>query len=236
VSVAVIIPALDEEESIATVVNSARAATCTPLVVVVDNGSKDATAARAAEAGATVVREARRGYGAACLRGIKALPNACSVVVFLDGDGSDDIAAMPRLVNPVLRGTADFVIGSRTLGQCQPGAMTPQQHVGNLVASFWLRRRFALPATDLGPFRAIRRDALASLDMHDTGYGWTVEMQIKAAHSRLRYLEVPVDYKKRTGRSKVSGTLRGAVGAGIKILGLLAWHDVLKSRMPHRSR
>lgn len=221
----VIIPALDEALSIGAVVtNIARCGVRT--VVVVDNGSTDATAAVAQAAGAQVVREPRRGYGQACLAGIAALPADCEVVVFLDGDGSDSPASLAALLEPIASGQADLVIGSRTLGAAEPGALTLQQRVGNKIAATWLRRRFGQPATDLGPFRAIRRESLERLKMSDPDYGWTVEMQISAARLKLRYAEVPVPYRRRIGKSKVSGTLRGAVGATIKILGLLAWHDL----------
>ena len=133
---------------------------------------------------------------------------------------------LPLLLAPIEAGRADLVIGSRTLGTAEPGALTLQQRLGNRIASAWLRNRFGQPATDLGPFRAIRRESLQRLSMSDTDYGWTIEMQIAAARLGLRYAEVPVLYRRRIGRSKVSGTVRGAVGAGIKILGLLAWHDL----------
>lgn len=225
----VVIPALDEERAIAQVVG----ALPRPLVrdvYVVDNGSRDRTAERARAAGARIVTEPRRGYGSACLAGIAALPADTEVVVFVDADGSDDPSELPGLVAPILDGRADLVLGSRTLGEAEPGALTPQQRVGNAIACAWLRARFGQPATDLGPFRAIRRAALDALQMRDTSYGWTVEMQIKAARRGLRYAEVPARYRRRIGVSKVSGTVRGVVGAGGKILGLLAWYDLVDRR------
>lgn len=226
----VIIPALNEARSIGEVVR----ALPRPLVrsvIVVDNGSTDGTAERARDAGAEVVVEPHRGYGSACLSGIRSLPPDTDVVVFLDADGSDDPSVLPRLVEPIVTGRADFVVGSRALGNAEPGALTVQQRVGNAVAARWLRLRFGLPATDLGPFRAIRRSCLEELSMADRNYGWTVEMQLKAARKGLRYTEVPVPYRRRReGASKVAGTVRGTLGATFKILGLLAWHDLVRPR------
>ncbi|MFH1808747.1 MAG: glycosyltransferase family 2 protein [Pseudomonadota bacterium] len=224
-----IIPALDEERSIGQVV---RAVLKPPLreVLVVNNGSRDGTAAHAQEAGARVITELRRGYGSACLAGIAALRCDTDIVVFLDGDGSDDPSMITPLLQPILDDRADLVIGSRTLGALESGALSPQQRIGNAIAAHWLHRRFDLRATDLGPFRAIRARSLRALKMCDRDYGWTVEMQIKAARQGLRYAEIPVPYRRRIGRSKVSGTLRGTLGASYKILSLLLWHDVLQGR------
>ncbi len=228
----VIIPALDEAETIQSVIGSLPRPVVRNIIVV-DNGSTDGTADRAREAGAQVVAEPRRGYGAACLAGIRSLPHDTDVVVFLDADGSDDPSCLPRLLEPIARDRADLVIGSRVLGRAEPGALTLQQRIGNRVATAWLRRRFALPATDLGPFRAIRRASLDALGMTDRSYGWTVEMQLRAARKGLRYAEVPVPYRRRKGgASKVAGTVRGTVGATVKILGLLAWHDLVRPRPP----
>lgn len=227
----VIIPALNEAASIGRVV---RGIPRPPVrtVIVVDNGSVDLTAAAARAAGAAVVLERRRGYGSACLAGIRMLPSDTDVVVFMDGDGSDDAAQIAHLVAPIVEGRADLVVGSRTAAAARAGTLTVPQRIGNVVASSWLRLRFGMPATDLGPFRAIRRVALDELAMSDPDYGWTVEMQIKAARRGLRYVEVPVPCRPRqAGTSKVSGTLRGTVGATIKILGLLAWHDVVRPRL-----
>jgi len=221
----VVIPALNEAAAIGGVVR----AISRPLVrdvYVVDNGSTDGTADIAREAGAKVVSEPRRGYGAACLAGIAALPSDTDIVVFIDADGSDEPSELAALISPIVEDRADLVIGSRALGAVQAGALTPQQRVGNAIAATWLRTRFGLPATDLGPFRAIRRSSLAAIGMVDTNYGWTVEMQIKAAQHGLRYAEVPAAYKRRIGESKVSGTVRGVLGASYKILGLLAWYDL----------
>jgi glycosyltransferase involved in cell wall biosynthesis len=224
----VVIPALDEAASVAAVV---RALPRPPVrtVVVVDNGSRDGTAGAARRAGATVVAEPRRGYGSACLAGLRALPADTGVVVFLDADGSDDPAFLPALVAPILAGRADLVVGARV--GVEPGAFTPPQRLGNALAARWLRARFGLAASDLGPFRAVRRAALDRLGMSDRGYGWTVEMQIKAARAGLAYAEVPVPYRRRgAGASKISGTVRGTLGAGLTILALLARHDLLAER------
>jgi glycosyltransferase involved in cell wall biosynthesis len=213
--IGVVIPALDEERAIGRVI--ADIPDWVDQIIVADNGSRDATASVAEAAGAIVVREPERGYGAACLRGIAALTDI-GVVVFLDGDYSDHPQEMAALVDPILQGKADMVIGSRVTGQLARGALTPQQRFGNwlacrLIALFW-RVRY----TDLGPFRAISRPALQALAMADRNYGWTVEMQIKGAQNKLRALEVPVSYRPRIGVSKVSGTIKGTVLAGVTIL------------------
>jgi glycosyltransferase involved in cell wall biosynthesis len=220
----VVIPALNEQESIAQVI-TAIPPDLVRDIIVVDNGSQDETAKRAFQAGARVVTQHKRGYGAACLQGIAEIQTGCEVVVFMDADGSDEPSYMPLLVEPILRREADMIVGSR-VKLAQADALTMQQKVGNAIASFWLRKRFSLPATDLGPFRAISFDALKELSMCDRDYGWTVEMQIKAARRGLAYREVDVPYYPRIGKSKVSGTLRGAVGAATKILGWLAYHDL----------
>lgn len=221
----VVIPALNEARAIGGVVARIPRPPVRD-VYVVDNGSTDGTAEIARAAGAKIVLERRRGYGSACLAGIAALPSDTDIVVFLDADGSDDPDELHSLIAPIVDDRADLVIGSRSLGAAERGALTPQQRVGNAIAATWLRTRFDLPATDLGPFRAIRRSSLAALGMVDTNYGWTVEMQIKAAQRGLRYAEVPAAYKRRIGESKVSGTVRGVIGASYKILGLLAWYDL----------
>jgi rSAM/selenodomain-associated transferase 1 len=228
VNVHAVIPALDEEASIGAVVRQIPRS-LVRSVIVADNGSRDRTADEARAAGAVVVSEPRRGYGSACLAALAALPPDCDVVVFLDADGSDDVTALPRLLAPILEGRADFVVGSRVAAG--PQVLTWTQRAGNALACAWLRRRFGIRATDLGPFRAIRREALARLGMKDRTYGWTVEMQIKAAKQKLRYDEVQVaPLPRRTGKSKVSGTLRGIVGASWKILGLLFRHDLFARR------
>jgi glycosyltransferase involved in cell wall biosynthesis len=224
-SVAVVIPALDEERSIAAVVaavprGGGASTFAVSDVVVVDNGSRDGTAVAARTAGARVMAEPRRGYGAACLAGLAWLGwYPPDVVAFVDADASDDPAELPRLLAPLVEGRADLVIGSRVLGASEPGALTPVQRFGNGLATALIARLFGVRFSDLGPFRAVRWEALERLAMRERGYGWTVEMQARAARLGLRCVEVPVSYRRRrTGRSKVSGTLRGSVGAGAKIL------------------
>lgn len=235
-NVDMIIPALDEEESVGAVVRGLLEQGCVREILVVDNGSRDRTAEVAAAAGARVIDEPRRGYGQACLSAIAALQPDCDIVAFADADQSDDPRDLEALLAPLLAGRADLVIGSRVLGNAEPGSLTPQQRIGNGLAGAWLRFRFGLPATDLGPFRAIRKDVLDALHMTDLSYGWTVEMQIKAAQMGVRYAEIPVAYRnRRAGQSKVSGTLRGVAGATTKILGLLAYHDVVP-RLPMARR
>lgn len=215
--VVVIIPVLNEEDAILCVLNDIP--DLAQEVIVVDNGSEDDTAARAAAAGARVVHEPRRGYGQACLAGIAALPQDTEIVVFLDGDYSDRPAEMGRLVEPLRTGAADLVIGSRVLGEREPGALLPQARFGNALATFLMRFLYGVRYTDLGPFRAIRRDALEAINMVDRDFGWTVEMQVKAARCGLRGVEVPVSYRRRlAGTSKVTGTLSGTFHAGWKIL------------------
>ncbi|MGI4762288.1 MAG: glycosyltransferase family 2 protein [Janthinobacterium lividum] len=220
--IGVLIPAHNEAKSIALVLAEIPAG-LVQEVVVVDNASTDNTAAAARTAGATVVAEPRPGYGQACLAGLAyyaAQPahQTPEIIVFLDGDHSDFPEEMPALLAPLLSGAAELVIGSRALGQRERGALLPQQRFGNWLAAWLLRLRYGGTHTDLGPFRAIRADALARLGMADTNYGWTVEMQVKAARLRLRVAEVPVRYRRRIGTSKISGTVRGTLGAGYKIL------------------
>jgi hypothetical protein len=216
--VSVVIPALDEESAIRAVIEAIP--DWVDEVIVADNGSTDRTAEVAHGAGARVVHEPERGYGAACLAGIAAA-HAPDVVVFLDGDFSDHPEEMARLVDPIAAGEADMVIGSRVLGRAEPGALTLPQRFGNRLACRLMQLFWRTRATDLGPFRAIRADALETLGMRDRNYGWTVEMQVKAAAAGLRPREVPVSYRRRIGTSKVSGTVRGVVGAGTKILGTI---------------
>jgi glycosyltransferase involved in cell wall biosynthesis len=219
--VSVIIPALNEEEPIAGVVRECLATGLPDEVIVVDNGSSDRTVERAREAGARVV-SAQRGYGRACAAGVRALAPECEVVVFLDGDGSDVPTFMRKLLDPIMRGTHDFVIGSRTRGRREHGSMNFQQVLSGQVAGFILRLLYGVRYTDMCPFRAIRRDALSKLDMREETYGWNLEMQMKAARAGLRILEVPVDHRCRAGgESKVSGTLRGTFVAGTRILATL---------------
>jgi glycosyltransferase involved in cell wall biosynthesis len=220
-NVSVIIPALNEEEPIAGVVHECLATGLSNDVIVVDNGSTDCTAERAREAGARVVA-APRGYGRACAAGVRALSPECDIVVFLDGDGSDVPALMNQLVDPIARGTHDFVIGSRTRGQREPGSMNFQQILSGRIAGLVLRLLYGVRYTDMCPFRAIRRDALAKLHMREETYGWNLEMQMKAASAGLRIVEVPVNHRCRAcGESKVSGTLRGTFVAGTRIMATL---------------
>lgn len=217
----VIIPALNEEAALPSVLREIRRP---PVrrVIVADNGSTDRTAALASENGAEVVHEAERGYGAACLKALGYLvDDPPEIVVFLDGDYSDHPNELDDLIAPILAGDADMVIGSRARGVRERGALSPQQRVGNAIACSALRVLYGVRYSDLGPFRAIRWQTLQALDMQDRNFGWTVEMQIKAAQQAVPYREVPVSYRQRIGVSKVSGTLRGSVGAGIKILWLL---------------
>lgn len=218
----VIVPALNEERAIGPVLREIPRDRVRRIIVA-DNGSSDGTAAAALGCGAEVVYEPERGYGAACLRALSVLAEAPpEVVVFLDGDHSDHPAELPRLLLPIEEGKADFVVGSRVLGDCAPGALTPQQRVGNWIACGLLRRFYGVRYTDLGPFRAIKWSALERLGMRDRNFGWTVEMQIAAAQLGITAAEVPVSYRPRIGQSKVSGTVRGSVAAGHKILWLLA--------------
>jgi glycosyltransferase involved in cell wall biosynthesis len=217
--IGVVIPAFDEERAIAHVI--AEIPEWVDELVVADNGSYDRTAEIAERAGARVVQERERGYGAACQAGIGAL-QAADIVVFLDGDRSDYPGEMVSLVNPIAEDQADLVIGSRVRGRPERGSLTPQQRFGNWLACRLIRRFWGARYTDLGPFRAIRRGTLQTLEMTDRKYGWTVEMQIKAAKTSVRTLEMPVGYRPRIGASKISGTLRGSIGAGIGILGLIA--------------
>ena len=219
--VAVVIPTLDEEGNIGEVVAAVDRA-IVDEVIVADNGSRDATPAVAAAAGATVVVEPRRGYGSACLAGIAAAPRA-DVLVFLDGDGSDDPRELERLLARLCETGAALVIGSRVLGGAEPGALTAVQRFGNALTCRLVRWLWGVHYTDLGPFRAIRRDALERLAMADPDFGWTIEMQVKAAQHGLPVVEIPVRRRRRqSGRSKVSGTLLGAASAGRTILGYVA--------------
>jgi glycosyltransferase involved in cell wall biosynthesis len=224
--IVVIIPALDEEGAIARVIGQIPPPASE--VVVVDNGSRDQTAEVARRAGARVVGEPRRGYGQACLTGIAATPDA-DVYVFLDGDASDHPEQLPEIVAPILSGVADLVIGSRTLGRRLPGAHPWHAVLGTRLCVVLMNRLVGTRATDLGPFRAITASSLRSLGMSDRGFGWTVEMQVKAERHRLRVVEVPADYRPRIGRSKVSGTLGGSLKAGARILGVIARHALSRA-------
>jgi glycosyltransferase involved in cell wall biosynthesis len=218
VRVAVLIPAHDEEASLPLVLGSIPK-DLADEVVVVDNRSADRTAVVARSLGATLLRERRRGYGAACLKGIDYLrTKKPDVVVFLDADFSDHPEEMRLLLEPIRRGGSDLVIGSRMLGRREPGALPPQAILGNWLATRLIRLFYGGRFTDLGPFRAIRFGALMELEMRDRGFGWTAEMQVKAAKRGLRVAEVPVSYRRRIGVSKITGTLTGTIGAGSKIL------------------
>ena len=227
--IAIIMPALNEARAIGAVLEAIPLANA--YVVVVDNGSTDRTASVARDHGATVVHEQRRGYGAACLRGLAAAGRP-DIVVFLDADHSDEPAEMPQLVEPIMRDEADLVIGSRVLGEAEAGALSPPQRFGNALASFLLRRIWGQACSDLGPFRAIRFDVLRALAMDDLGYGWTVQMQARAMRMGWRVQEVPVSYRKRIGRSKISGTVRGVLGAGTKILTTIGREAVARQPSP----
>ncbi len=216
--IVVIIPALDEEKSLPKVLAEIPADLINE-VFVIDNGSQDRTAEVAREAGATVLHEPRAGYGQACLTGIAALTqNPPDIVVFIDGDYSDRAAEMRELVMPIIDGQADFVIGSRVLGSREPGALAPHARWGNWLATWMIRVLYDYHFTDLGPFRAIRYETLLALEMRDRDYGWTAEMQAKAARAGMRATEVPVSYHRRIGTSKITGTVKGTVLAGWKII------------------
>lgn len=222
----VVIPALNEERSLPLVL---RDLPSVRRVVVVDNGSTDATAEIAIKHGAIVIHEPKRGYGSACLAGIAEIRRLAArgkyfpdVVVFVDADFSDHPDELPDLVQPILADRADLVIGSRLLGERERGAMPPQALYGNRLACFLMRILFGHRYTDLGPFRAIRYQALDQLNMTDQSFGWTIEMQIKAVQANLRILEIPVKYRRRVGVSKISGTLSGTIRAGSKILWTIA--------------
>lgn len=217
----VIIPAHNEEASIGLVIEEIPKQLVRE-VIVCDNNSSDRTAQVGGAAGATVVREHRAGYGSACLRGMRHIAERPpreqpDIVVFIDGDHSDYPAQMPEVVAPLLRGY-DLVIGSRALGEVESGSMTIPQIVGNWLATNLIRVFYGYEFTDLGPFRAIRYPALVALGMRDPDFGWTVEMQVKAAKARLSCTEVPVAYRRRIGVSKISGTVRGTILAGHKII------------------
>ncbi|NOY30713.1 MAG: glycosyltransferase family 2 protein [Planctomycetes bacterium] len=224
--VTVVIPALNEQDALPLVL---RDLPQVGSVIVADNGSTDRTAEVALEAGAIVVDQPQRGYGSACLAGLAEVERrigrgkpAPRVIVFLDADYSDHPEQLPELVAPIFEGRAEFVLGSRIVGEREPGAMPPQSLYGNRLACWLMRLFFGAHYTDLGPFRAISYVELCRLEMSDTNFGWTIEMQIKATKARLRTLEVPVRYRRRVGTSKISGTVRGTILAGSKILYTIA--------------
>ena len=219
-NVHLIIPAFNEEKSIGKVIAEIPADIVTEIIVV-NNASTDQTAAVAKMAGATVLNEPEAGYGRACLKGISYCMSknpAPEIIVFLDGDYSDYPEEIPTLIKPIVEDHADLVVGSRALGKKEKGSMTPQQVFGNKLATSLLRLFYNVKFTDLGPFRAIRFSSLLALNMQDKTFGWTVEMQLKSAKRGLRCVEVPVRYRKRIGISKISGTLKGTIMAGYKIL------------------
>jgi glycosyltransferase involved in cell wall biosynthesis len=216
-TVSVVIPCLNEEDAIGAVVREVLAQEVDE-VIVVDNGSTDATAARAATAGARVVREPRRGYGRACAAGVGAVRADTDIICFLDGDGSDVPAFLADVAGPVARGTADFVMGSRLRGKRERGSMTPQQLVAGHLAGLLMRIVYGVRFTDMSPFRAMRAAQLRALGMREETYGWNLEMQMRVAAAGLRVLEVPVDHRcRRGGVSKVSGNLVAGLSAAWKI-------------------
>lgn len=219
-NISVIIPALNERESIGHVVASMPWSLISECIVV-DNGSTDGTDKVALDAGAKVVY-APQGYGSACKAGAEAALATTNILVYLDGDGSDDIADLPRLVSPIEQDVADFVLGSRIRGNAEPGSMLGSQLFAAHLVGFLVRLLQGVRYTDMGPFRAIRRSGFQQLVMSEMTYGWNLEMQIRAAQHRLRILEVPVDYRCRIGGvSKVSGNLRASIKAAIRILGVV---------------
>lgn len=218
----VIIPAFNEEDSIGKVIEDIPA-DWVREVIVCNNGSTDKTASVAAAAGATVLPQPKKGYGNACLKGMQHIASRPKqeqpdIVVFLDADYSDHPEELPQVVQPIMESNYDLVIGSRALGNLEPGAMQPQQIFGNWLATTLIRLFYNYRFTDLGPFRAIKYAKLLELEMQDPNFGWTVEMQVKAAKLQMKAIEVPVQYRRRIGVSKVSGTVKGSILAGHKIL------------------
>ena len=214
----VIIPAYNEVESIAKVISDIPRNHVSEIIVV-DNNSNDGTADSARNVGATVLLEQRKGYGAACLKGIEYLKNIQpDTVIFLDGDYSDYPEELIKLIEPIAERDYDFVLGSRVIGKREKGSLPIQSMVGSMVAGFLIKLFWKVKYTDLGPFRAIKYSKLVQLDMKDKWFGWTVEMQIKAAKKNLKIVEVPVSYRKRIGKSKVTGTIKGTIMASIIIM------------------
>lgn len=223
----VIIPAFDEADSIAKVIEEIP--DTVSEIIVVSNNSTDDTIQNAQKAGATVLSENRKGYGYACLCGMDYVAKQSKppdIIVFIDGDYSDYPEELDKVVAPILEKDTDFVIGARVKRLREEGSMTPQQVFGNWLATFLMKLLFGATFTDLGPFRAIKYDKLLTLEMEDKTYGWTVEMQLKALKKKLTYTEVPVRYKKRIGISKVSGTVKGSIFAGVKILGWIFKYSI----------
>ena len=216
----VVIPAFNEQNAVGLVIEEIPKDLVSE-VIVVDNGSTDNTFQVATDKGATALSETRRGYGQACLKGLEHIHQSSThpdIVVFIDGDHSDYPEEMTKLVEPIIGENVDMVIGSRALGQKERGAMTPQQVFGNWLATTLMRWFYGTNYTDLGPFRAIKYESLVAMGMKDTNYGWTVEMQLKAAKQKMKTVDIPVNYRVRIGKSKVSGTVKGTVMAGYKII------------------
>ncbi|MGB1249727.1 MAG: glycosyltransferase family 2 protein [Candidatus Promineifilaceae bacterium] len=222
-NISIIIPALNESENIGQLVRDALDNPTIAQVIVVDNGSTDDTAIVAADAGAMVISEPRRGYGFACAAGsAAAIESGATVLIYMDGDGSSLPNELNRLIDPLADNSADLVLGSRTLGHIEQGAMPPHQRFGNWLSANLMNRLYHVETTDLGPFRAIRADLLRDLNMQEMTFGWPTEMMVKTAIHKKRILEVPVSWHKRqAGESKVSGTLRGSVLAAYYILGTI---------------
>ena len=229
ISIKVIIPAFNEERAIAKVIKEIP--NCVDEIIVVSNNSTDKTVEQAQKAGATVLTETKKGYGYACLKGMEYLSSATikpTIVVFLDGDYSDYPEELTQLIKPILQNKADFVVGARAKQLREYGSMTPQQVFGNWLATFLMKLFFNSKFTDLGPFRAVRYETLLTLDMQDKTYGWTVEMQLKILKKNILYAEIPVRYKNRIGTSKVSGTVKGTIMAGVKIIGWIVKYSFKK--------
>ena len=227
VDIKVIIPAYNEADSISHVISDIPKSVSE--VIVVNNNSTDDTVINAQKAGATVLTENRKGYGYACLKGMDYIAEQAikpDIIVFIDGDYSDYPEELDKVVAPILNDNMDFVIGSRVKELREAGSMTFPQIFGNELATFLMKLFFGAKFTDLGPFRAIKYEKLVALQMEDKTYGWTVEMQLKALKKKLAYTEVPVRYKKRIGISKVSGTVKGAIFAGMKILGWIFKYSI----------
>ena len=225
----VIIPAFNEEKSIAKVI--AEIPDFVKEIVVVNNNSTDPTVQVAAKAGATVLTEKSKGYGYACLKGIDYLSQkgkTPDILVFLDGDFSDFPQELPKVIQPIIDNRANFVVGARVKELRESGSLTPQQVFGNWLACFLMKILYQSSFTDLGPFRAIRWSTLEKLHMGDKTYGWTIEMQLKILRQKIAYEEIPVSYKKRIGVSKVSGTVKGTIFAGMKIIGWIFKHYLSK--------
>ena len=228
-AIKVIIPAFNEEKSIAKVI--AEIPDLVEEIVVVNNNSTDQTVQVSTKAGATVITEKSKGYGYACLKGIDYLSQedkTPEILVFLDGDFSDFPQELTKVIQPILDNKADFVVGARVKELRESGSLTPQQVFGNCLACFLMKILYQSSFTDLGPFRAIRWDTLENLKMSDKTYGWTIEMQLKVLRQEISYQEVPVSYKKRIGVSKVSGTVKGTIFAGVKIIGWIFKHYLSK--------